>query len=150
MRGRLALVLTALVVLLGVQGLTQPVTAAPAQTFTWDECSAPGPLVFCYQGKAVVQHTFTPSGNASYVDNREECSQVTHNGVVVQDICQRQHYVVHAKDNHEHVMVLRSVGTQTYVLSGVTYTCGGSYNAVYANGEVRHDAYAFACTPPMG
>jgi hypothetical protein len=149
MRSRLSLFLSALVVMLGVLSVAQPVAAAPAQPFSIDECSAPGALVFCYQAKGVVHHTVTPSGNVSYVDNREECSQVFHNGVVVQDVCQRQHYVVHAKDNQEHVMVSRAVSDQTYVLSGVTYTCSGSYNAVYANGEIRHDTYQFACTPPM-
>lgn len=149
MRPHVSVFFGALVIMLGMLNLAQPAAAAPAQQFTWDACSAPGPLVFCYQGKGVVHHTFTPSGNVSYVDNREECSQVIHNGVVVQDVCQRSHYVVHAKDNQEHVVVSRAVSAQTYVLSGTTYTCSGSYNAVYANGEVRHQNGQFECIPPF-
>ena len=149
MRTHVSVFLGALVIMLGMLNLAQPAAAAPAQQFTWDACSTPGPLVFCYQGKGVVHHNFTPSGNVSYVDNREECAQVIHNGVVVQDVCQRQHNVVHAKDNQEHVVVSRAVSAQTYVLSGITYTCSGSYNAVYANGEVRHENEQFECTPPF-
>ncbi len=153
MRTRVSLVVSAIVLMLGVVSIAQPAGAAPAETYTtpfsYNECSPPGPVVYCYQGHGVIHYTVTPSGNQTFVDNREECSQISRNGVTLQERCDSRHYVVHMKGNEAQVVVLRGMSEQSYVISGTTYTCSGSYNAIYANGEVRHDAYQFQCTPPL-
>jgi len=149
MRTRFITLLSAVVLMLGILSVAQPAAAAPAQPFSVNECSPPGPVVYCYQAKGVIIFNVTPSGNATYIDNREECSQITRSGVVVQDVCNKRNYVVHARDGEEQVVHYRGVSEQTYVLSGTTYTCTGSYNAIYVSGEVRHDHYQFECNPPF-
>jgi hypothetical protein len=149
---RITLRVGALVVLLGVLGLTQPAAAAPPQPYHYGDCLAyeldGAHHEYCYefQGTEILQTS--PSGVTTYIDKGTLSETLTINGALVESQVEKYTYMGVAKD-HEPILTRElGGGSISYVdpLTGDVVTCTYDYSFLDTKLQLRHAAANADCS----
>jgi hypothetical protein len=148
MRRIARLFVTALIVLVGLSAVAGPAVAAPEPAFPYrySDCYEyqydGDDYQVCLSGHGVSKFQQSASGQFLYKSSGTSHYTVTRNGEVIEEGSNKDNFVLVAKDETQ---VFHSNGRGQFSFAGAT--CTYKYNVTYANGELRHEAYDFQCSP---
>ncbi len=143
MRRIARLFLAALFVLIGLSAVAGTAVAAPepATPFRYHDCYTFDGTEACFDGHGVYKTQTSSSGDSLFKASGTSTTTVTENGQLVYQASDKYNYVSVTNP----AGVYHSNGQGEYTFLGTT--CTYKYNITYANGEVRHEAYDFNCSP---
>ncbi len=137
------LLIAALFLFVGTAVLAGPAVAAPepATPYRYADCYGDSTYEYCFSGHGVFKQETSASGNQLYKFSGSSKITYSENGEMLYQGSEKYNSVAH--DNGAGVYHSNGQGEFSY---GDT-TCTYKYNFTYANGEVRHEAYDFECSP---
>jgi len=148
MNPRVAVLITAVMVMLSMLGFTQSATAQ-ASRYTVSDCiESDDGYVYCYEETGVVNAQETPSGRFVGISVTSVTYTLTFNGDVI-ETGQRRGDFIHVSSGGI-AQVDRFNGSQSVTHTdpntGESTVCTYTFIFVYTNGGIRHEADELVCT----